>query len=138
MPKIERKDFIAIMKNKEIDVNEAEFSALNGADPRAADLNGDGKIRGSEEMSALFSQIDTYDYDWNPDSIYMGPGGVVEFYSTDNPPYTVSGLMIDTAISMAKEVKREEETPSNRHSDENSQNNQEKFKVSEVLTGKIK
>lgn len=69
---LRRRDFVASLSRASIDVATAKAdSRLAGVDVEAADLNGDGKIRGERECGRLFEEIDRLDHNGSSSSVQV-------------------------------------------------------------------
>lgn len=59
-----RQQFLQALRDRAVDVTQAQSEgALAGVNVARADLDGDGRIAGETELSALFDQIDRFDED---------------------------------------------------------------------------
>lgn len=78
MTTVTRSEFIASQRNREVRgptaTNDPQLQGLNLP---AADLNGDGFVRGDAEMSALFSQVDRHDRNGDGNSVLATSGSRV-------------------------------------------------------------
>ncbi|MEW5851758.1 MAG: hypothetical protein AB2A00_23415 [Myxococcota bacterium] len=70
MTKIHKTDFVGRMDGKSIDVREAQRNPqLAEVNVGRADLNHDGKIKGTDEAAQLFKEVDRFDSDGSAHSI---------------------------------------------------------------------
>lgn len=94
MTKIKRSEFLQEMQNKSIDVQEARQGRLGEVDLQRADINGDGKISGRQEMDKLFLAMDKFDRDGSYQSMRL-----VDAQGHTTQP----GAFLEAARSVAKE-----------------------------------
>jgi hypothetical protein len=68
--RLKRTDFVQSLQDKKIDVGAAQADpALAGVAVARADLNGDGKVAGAAEATALFREVDRFDRNGDASSI---------------------------------------------------------------------
>lgn len=92
MTKIRRSDFLQEMKNKSIDIQEAQQGKLGEVNLQRADLNRDGKISGRAEMDKLFLEMDRFDRDGSYQSMKLADA---------NGNATPAGQLVDAARTTA-------------------------------------